>query len=193
MAINSELGRSIKEIKNFGEWKAKTNFSERKPIGIKTPLEKGKQKGETLFKMHFDIVDQIKDNLKNLIMTQKGERLGFPDYGTSLRTIYSNTSLTEDQIAEFASQEIKNSVEKFMPNIALVEFYSNEVDANNISSGKDFLDAQSSISIKGVSNINTSNKKSPSLNKLYKITINFNIPLLGSENNSIVLFINNAV
>ena len=57
---------------------------------------------ETLFKMHFKIDDQIKDNLKNLIMTQKGERLGYPDFGTNLRAIYSNTSLAEnpDLIAE---------------------------------------------------------------------------------------------
>jgi phage baseplate assembly protein W len=143
--------------------------------------------------MHFDIVEQIKDNLKNLIMTQKGERLGFPDYGTSLRTIYSNTSLTEDQIAELASLEIKNVVEAYMPNIRLSEFFSSEVDDNNFSRGKDFIDTQANVIISGAQSINTLNNKNPNSNKVYKVTVNFDIPLLNRENNSIVLFINNAV
>ena len=190
---NSELGRSLREIKKFGEWKSKTTAPEVKPIGIKTPLERGKLKGETLFKMHFNIVDQIKDNLKNLIMTQKGERLGFPDYGTSLRTIYSNTSLTEDQIAELASFEIKSAVKTYMPNIRLSEFFSSEVDINNFSKGKSFIDAQGSVVLNDQPSISTLNKSDPNLNKIYKITVSFSIPLLNRENNSIVLFINNAV
>lgn len=190
---SSELGRSLRDVKKFGEWKAKTVSPEVKPIGIKTPLERGKLKGETLFKMHFDIVDQIKDNLKNLIMTQKGERLGFPDYGTSLRTIYSNTSLTEDQIAELASLEIKNVVETYMPNIRLSEFFSSEVDANDISRGKDFIDAQGNVVVSGYKSVSALNKKNPKLNKVFKITVSFSIPLLNRENNSIVLFINNAI
>ena len=36
------------------------------PIGIKTPLELSES---SLFKMHFNAGDQIKDNLKNLILT----------------------------------------------------------------------------------------------------------------------------
>lgn len=190
---SSELGRSLREIKKFGEWKEKTVTPEVKPIGIKTPLERGRLKGETLFKMHFDIVEQIKDNLKNLIMTQKGERLGFPDYGTSLRTIYSNTSLTEDQIAELASLEIKSVVETYMPNIRLSEFFSSEVDDNNFSRGKDFIDTQANVVISGAQSINTLNNKNPNSNKVYKVTVNFDIPLLNRQNNSIVLFINNAV
>ena len=193
MASNNELGRSIRELKTLGEWKSKTTVQEKKPIGIKTPLEKGSLKGETLFKMHFNIVDQIKDNLKNLIMTQKGERLGFPDYGTSLRTIYSNTSLTEDQIAGLASEEIKLVVNKYLPNITLSEFYSSEVDKNNFSRGKDFIDKQGSVLVTDSSSSSTKNKLNPSLSKIYKIVINFNIPLLNSENNSIILFINSAI
>ena len=193
MANNNELGRSIREMKSLGEWKSKTVVQEKKAIGIKTPLEKGQLKGETLFKMHFNIIDQIKDNLKNLVMTQKGERLGFPDYGTSLRTIYSNASLSDDQIAGLASEEIKLVVNKYMPNISLSEFYSSEVDKNNFSRGKDFIDSQGSVAVTDSSSINTKNKSNPVFSKIYKIVIDFSIPLLNSENNSIILFINNAI
>ena len=149
----SDLGKTINDIRNQGEWKLLTVTPKKSPIGIKTPLEKGKDYGETLFKMHFNIVDQIQDNLKNLIMTQKGERLGFPDYGTSLRTIYSNVSLSDDQIAEYASKEIKDTVSKYMPNIRLVQFYSDRADPSDFKNkastniGLDYMRAQSSISI----------------------------------------------
>ena len=118
----SENGRTLSELKKLGNWKSKTIKEVRKPLGIKTPLEKGSSQGETLFKMHFNIIDQIQDNLKNLIMTQKGERLGFPDYGTSLRKIYSNTTITNDQVADIAADEIKKAVEKYMPNLTLLNF-----------------------------------------------------------------------
>jgi|13_taG_2_1085334.scaffolds.fasta_scaffold00007_13 phage baseplate assembly protein W len=190
---NYELGRSVSQLKAISDWKNKTVEKESKPIGIKTPLEKGNLKDETLFKMHFNILDQIRDNLKNLIMTQKGERLGFPDYGTRLRAVYSNTSLTDDQIADYASLEIKNVVSKYMPNITLSEFYSSEVDNNDFSRGEDFINKQSSIEISSASSIETKNKKNKNLNKLYLIKIIFSIPLLNSEDNSVILFINNAV
>ncbi len=193
MSMSGELGRTLGETKKFGEWKSKTKSPEVKPIGIKTPLEKGTLDSESLFKMHFNIVDQIKDNLKNLIMTQKGERLGFPDYGTRLRAIYSNTSITEDQMAEYASLEIKNAVESFMPNISLLEFYSNDVDKNNFSLGNDFLDKQASTNILSASSATITNKDNPDLNKIHKITIKFSIPLLGVEESDIVLFVNNAI
>ena len=45
-----------------------------KPIGISTPLTKGFRNNESLFKMHYVLENQIDDNLKNLLMTKKGER-----------------------------------------------------------------------------------------------------------------------
>jgi len=135
MSSRRDLGRSVSETREYGERVSSTIEVNFKPIGIKTPLEKGAVKNETLFKMHFNIVDQIKDNLKNLIMTQKGERLGYPDFGTNLRAIYSNTSLAEneDLVAEYASQDIKKAVEKFMPNISLIDFYSKETSVQEAS------------------------------------------------------------
>ena len=64
----SELGKTLNELRTQGEWKLNTLAVQKNPIGIKTPLERGSSYGETLFKMHFDITEQIQDNLKNLIM-----------------------------------------------------------------------------------------------------------------------------
>tara|TARA_B100000212_G_C27313727_1_gene506943 strand:- start:772 stop:1164 length:393 start_codon:yes stop_codon:yes gene_type:complete len=129
-------------------------------------------------------------------MTQKGERLGFPDYGTNLRSIYSNANLNEDQIADLATNEISNTVSKYMPSIKLKEFYSEIVDESNIKN-----DASNNIGLKyskaledvtiNESEIIELNKKNPNLNSVYKISIEYSIPLL-DKSNIIKLYINNA-
>lgn len=191
----SDLGSAASVIRRIGDRKHKAIVSPKTPIGIKTPLEKGNNHGETLFKMHFNISDQIKDNLKNLIMTQKGERLGFPDYGTNLRSIYSNTSLTEDQIADMATNEISNTVSKYMPNIRLEQFYSEISDADKKNdaannTGQAFAAIQGTVSVED-SDIIELNKKNPNLNSVYKVSIVYSIPLLNS-NDKIILYINNS-
>jgi phage baseplate assembly protein W len=193
----SELGKTLNELRTQGEWKLNTLAVQKNPIGIKTPLERGSSYGETLFKMHFDITEQIQDNLKNLIMTQKGERLGFPDYGTSLRKIYSNVSITEDQVVDYASSEIKRVVAKFMPSINLTQFYSERASEaevklssqNNL--GLEFSRANESVTTTNAK-INVLNKDNPNLEKIYKITIEYSIPIL-NKNKSIILFINNSI
>ena len=193
----SELGSSLSQLRSRGEYKAKTLQTPLKPIGIKTPLERGNTKKETLFKMHYDIVDQIEDNLKNLIMTQKGERLGFPDYGTNLREIYSNNTLEENEIADIASNEIQQVVQKFMPSLRLVEFYSNKINNNdkkeNASNEKGFefvksLNNTLNIQDSSVVEINKNNKD---IDSFYEITIKYSIPLL-NKNRSLVLVINSS-
>ena len=192
----SDIGRNLNDLERQGNWKAKTVFRNRTPIGIKTPLEKGSGFGETLFKMHFDIADQVQDNLKNLIMTQKGERLGFPDYGTNLRKIYSNTNLPIEQVVDLATQEINKAVKKYMPSLNLLQFYSDVADigelkldnANNV--GLEFSTLQENVSVNN-SKIEELNKNDTNSGSVYKITIEYSIPSL-NDNRSLTLFINNA-
>lgn len=193
----SDLGNTVGDVKKLGAWKALTIRSPRRPIGIKTPLERGRDSGETLFKMHFELEDQIKDNLKNLIMTQKGERLGFPDYGTNLRAIYSNTSISDEQIAEYAANEIKQAALKYMPSINLVQFYSDVADTTKVKNdaanilGADFTRIQGNIEI-GQPELTDVNKNNPKLNSLYMIVIEYAVPLLNNKKYSIKLYINNS-
>ena len=56
------------------------------PIGIKTPVEPDPA-DQGLFLMHTDIKAQIADNLRNLILTNWGERLGNYFFGANLRPI----------------------------------------------------------------------------------------------------------
>ena len=195
----SELGQSLRKIRERSAYTSKTLEIPKKPIGIKTPLERGNvQNGESLFKMHFSIEDQVVDNLKNLIMTQKGERLGFTDYGTNLNKIYSDTSLTEDEIADIASTEISNVVSKYMPSIRLSQFYTQKVedafDKNNMSNItglnlSNALDGEIDISNVSSKEINKNNKD---IDSIHKITIEFFIPALDGQKRLIELFINSG-
>lgn len=93
------------------------------PIGIKTPLQLGN--GDNLYKMHYNLDAQIKDNLRNLILTNKGERLGRPDFGANLLELV--TELGTDQYDQQAMGRIKKAVDKFLPFVNLIGF-ATEVD-----------------------------------------------------------------
>ena len=195
----SELGQSLRKIREREVYSNKALVMPKKPIGIKTPLEKGNvQNGESLFKMHFSIEDQVVDNLKNLIMTQKGERLGFTDYGTNINRIYSDTSLDEDEIADVVSQEISTAVSKYMPSIRLSLFYTQKVEnfTNKLNSSNtaglalsDALDGNIEISSVSSQEINKNNKD---IDSIHKIMIEFFIPSLDNQKRLITLFVNSG-
>ena len=104
----------------------------RKPIGIKTPLEFSRKSSRQLFHMNDNPVFQIKDNLRNLILTEKGERIGRPDYGCGLKDYTFDLTAIPNYEQEVINI-IKRQVEKFMPfvlitNIEILDYYSNGVD-----------------------------------------------------------------
>ena len=89
------------------------------PIGIKTPVELSY--GEAgLLSMHYELGDQIKDNLRNLLLTNHGERLGLYDYGSNLTELAFK--LGEEDFDTEAMYRIKESVEKYMPFVNLENF-----------------------------------------------------------------------
>ena len=93
------------------------------PIGLKTPLQLGN--GTNIFKMHYSLEDAIKDNLRNLIMTNTGERLGRPNFGANLMELALELGTeTSDQQA---MMRIKESAAQFLPFVNLVGF-ATEVD-----------------------------------------------------------------
>jgi phage baseplate assembly protein W len=92
-----------------------------RPIGIKTPLEFSKKSQDSLFAMHYDIATQIHDNLRNLLLTNPGERLGRHDYGAGLREMTMEMLSSEDY--EYSvMMRIKATVEKYMPFVDLDSF-----------------------------------------------------------------------
>ena len=87
------------------------------PIGIKTPLRYG---NTALFEMHTDLFDQIRDNLRNLVLTNWGERLAQYDFGANLLELSSERLARDDYDQEVAAR-INAAVNKWMPYVSLQE------------------------------------------------------------------------
>ena len=94
-------------------------------IGIKTPLRS--TPSSDIFDMHNDPREQLKDNLKNLILTNQGERLVNTAFGANLKSVlYDYTKDTEYK--RTVDDLIRGAVEKFMPVININEIQSVIID-----------------------------------------------------------------
>ena len=94
------------------------------PIGIKTPLAPGKDRTQ-LFEAHLDPLEQIADNLRNLVQTNSGERLGRFDIGCNLRALlFDRNSGLKSDYEQIAIESIQEQVGRYIPaiNISNVEF-----------------------------------------------------------------------
>jgi len=101
------------------------------PIGIKTPAKLGIKDNE-LLEMHYDLLDQIKDNLKNLILTNYGERLIQYNFGANLRPLlfeYTNKENFDDE----AMLNINTAVSKYMSFVNLIDYESKVILEDGMS------------------------------------------------------------
>lgn len=114
--------KKVYDFNSVGELESsfQENFNDEKkdfPIGFKTPLRFGTN---SLFDMHTDIVEQVRDNFKNLLLTNHGERLMLYDFGANLHELAFEFS-TERADTE-AVKRIKRAANKYMPYIELKTF-----------------------------------------------------------------------
>lgn len=205
--MSKTLGVTAKEQEEISNVSIEDLSGEKYPIGIKTPLAKGTKIKDTLFEMHYEIVDQIKDNLKNLILTRKGERLGFADFGTNIHLVYSQ-DLNQDQISDFVMSEITSAVSKYMPALELENFYSKEIREeevkNNVEQDSiDFSDSRSKRSniasdfYLGLRNTQIGNSKitkNSSKEIVYKISVEYSLPRnLTNKKQNLTIFLRKSV
>jgi len=86
------------------------------PVGIKTPISFN-DGGKSLFSMHYSTESQLRDNLRNLLNTNHGERIMLPHFGANIQELAWEVG-TEDGDKKIMSR-IQTAVSKFMPFIAL--------------------------------------------------------------------------
>lgn len=106
-----------------------------KPVGIKTPLRLGVG-SDGIFGMNFSLSEQIRDNLRNLLLTNWGERVGLYDFGANLREL--THELTSQKFDIEAPSRIKRAIGKYMPYVFLqtMETESEHDDNENIGKVK---------------------------------------------------------
>ena len=108
-----ELGSKIvKDTKSFNDY----------AIGISLPI----QITNTAFEQTFQTSEQVKSNIKNLLLTKKGERILQPEFGSGLQSL-----LFEPNVDDFESRiedTINESLEQWLPYVTAEEI---EVDSSN--------------------------------------------------------------
>jgi len=116
------------EFKNIGiTSRGLVTKEQTKPVGIKTPIRRGSRFG--LFDMNTDI---LKDNFRNLLLTNHNERLMNVNFGANLGSIlFELQSRVNENNAQRIAENIKNAVTDFMPYIELsnMEIFINETDS----------------------------------------------------------------
>ena len=117
MAI--ELGtKVVKDTQSYNDY----------AIGLSLPL----QFGNNTFTQTFQTSEQVKSNIKNLLLTKKGERILQPEFGSGLQELLFEPSTTdfEGRIED----TINESIEQWLPYVTVEEIdieATNELRDNN--------------------------------------------------------------
>lgn len=126
----------VYDFKSVGDLTTSRKFTQEidaKPIGIKTPIALGTLR-EGLFEMHFDMRSQVQDNLRNLIQTNWGERVGLYTFGANLNELVGELTAQEDFDSE-AMLRIKSTITRWMPFVELDTFESTFTDPSTTADG----------------------------------------------------------
>jgi hypothetical protein len=96
-------------------------------IGISLPFN-----GPAAFNSTYSTTEQIKSNLVNLLLTNKGERVMNPEFGCDLRTVLFD-GIVEDTLDKIRSL-INTNVAIFVPEVTVVSIdITKDEDHNTIS------------------------------------------------------------
>ena len=90
------------------------------PVGFKTPMELNTGGNTGPFKMRMALAEQIKDNFRNMIATNHGDRLMLFDFGANLEELAFELGTENGDI--LAINRIRKTTEKYMPFIQLQTF-----------------------------------------------------------------------
>jgi phage baseplate assembly protein W len=104
-----------------------------KSVGVSLPFTIG---NNGFFAVTYTTKEQIKSDLKNLILTNRGERLMQPDFGCNLRQAIFE-QIDNGGVIEFIKNEIETSIQRWLPFVTInsidVNADSNTIDNNKIN------------------------------------------------------------
>ena len=94
-------------------------------IGLELPLT---HTHNGFFNRTKTALEQAKSNIKNLLLTNKGERLGNPTFGTNLLSLVFSQENTD--LEARVEEEIRAAMSEFLPFINIVNIETNFSDEN---------------------------------------------------------------
>ena len=95
-------------------------------IGITLPI----QIGNTAFNQSFKTADQVKSNIKNLLLTKRFERLMQPEFGSGMQELLFN--MNDEMFADNLENTIVDTLSKWLPYV--------NVETINIQQPNEFKD-----------------------------------------------------
>ena len=98
-------------------------------VGITLPIQRG---SDGYFAQSFKTFDQIRSNLKNLLLTKKGERILQPEFGSGLHDLLFNPAT--EKFEEDLENTINDAVAKWLPYVIVEDInidISKEMTDNN--------------------------------------------------------------
>ncbi len=93
------------------------------PIGIKTPLELNYGEGSEILVTYTSLAETVSDNLRNLLLTNWGERLGLYNFGANLKPLMTEL-VSQDDFDSAAIERIRDATAKWMPFVSLDSYVS---------------------------------------------------------------------
>ena len=98
-------------------------------VGITLPIQRGE---DGYFRQSFRTFDQIRSNLKNLLLTKKGERIFQPEFGSGLHDLLFNPAT--EKFEEDLENTINDAIAQWLPYIVVEDInidISKEQTENN--------------------------------------------------------------
>ena len=83
-------------------------------VGITLPIQRGE---DGYFRQSFRTFDQIRSNLKNLLLTKKGERIFQPEFGSGLHDLLFNPAT--EKFEEDLENTINDAIAQWLPYIVV--------------------------------------------------------------------------
>jgi len=114
--LNKKIVIDTEEFNNFA-------------VGITLPIQRG---NDGYFRQSFRTFDQVRSNLKNLLLTKRGERILQPEFGSGLHDLLFNPAT--EKFEEDLETTINNAVAKWLPYITVEDIdidISKEMTDNN--------------------------------------------------------------
>tara|TARA_R100001509_G_scaffold71330_1_gene39811 strand:- start:4670 stop:5128 length:459 start_codon:yes stop_codon:yes gene_type:complete len=97
------------------------------PFGMAYPLTFG---GKT-FQENFEYGRQIKDNVRHLLYTQKGEKDYDLEFGSDLTKLVFEYNIGDPQIEIEADRTIREAIETYLPNVVVTSLSVSESEIEN--------------------------------------------------------------
>ena len=111
-----------------------------KSVGVTLPLRKG---NNGYFEVSYTTKDQIKSNIKSLLLTQKGERVMQPNFGSDLRKrLFEPITQDLDSIIE---DNITEAINTWMPYVTVESII---YDVDNTLKDRNRIDLELKYSLK---------------------------------------------